>query len=295
MLGLGSENLALINYLLKKKIKCQISIEDSRTKEQLGTRFSRLKNRKNISWSLGKARGESLTGYDVIFRSPGWPIFDKNIQEALKYGVKLNSAIRLFFDLCPTHNIVGVSGTKGKGTTSALISHILEKGGKKVWFGGNIGVPVFPFLDRIKKNHWVVLELSSFQLEDTTRSPHIAVFTNFYSEHLSAADPNNPNYHMSLREYWRSKINLFRYQKRSDYAVINDRLRNKNFDVCIAKKIYFKKSSLLTKLPGRHNKENIAAAVNVAEIIGIKGDAITKAIESFHGLEHRIERIGEIN
>ncbi|MBI4779006.1 UDP-N-acetylmuramoyl-L-alanine--D-glutamate ligase, partial [Candidatus Falkowbacteria bacterium] len=188
----------------------------------------------------------------------------------------------------------GVTGTKGKGTTASLIYEILKKAGKRVWLGGNIGVAPFEFIDKIKKNDWVALELSSFQLEDMIVSPHIAVITNFYSEHLAPADPNNPNYHKSLKDYQDAKFNIIKWQKSGDKAVLNYELRITNYELNTkGKKIYFKKSELPSKLIGEHNKENIAAAVEVAKIVGIKQEIIKKAVAGFKGLEHRLELVRE--
>jgi len=198
--------------------------------------------------------------------------------------------MKLFFELCPTKNIIGVTGTKGKGTTTSLIYEILKTAGKRVWLGGNIGVAQFEFMDKIKKTDWVVLELSSFQLEDMTVSPHIAVITNFYSEHLAPADPNNPNFHKSLKAYRDAKLNIIKWQRSGDMAVLNYELRNTNYGLnAKCKKFYFKKSELQSKLIGEHNKENIAAAVEVAKIVGVKQGAIKKAVANFKGLEHRLE------
>lgn len=299
ILGLGIENLSLIRYLLKHKIKCEITVCDARknAREKIKGTGSRVKpgmTDTRISWQLGKGFNKNLNKFDIMFRAPGWPIDCPGIQAALKAGVELSSPMKLFFELCPTKNIIGVTGTKGKGTTASLIYEILKKAGKRVWLGGNIGVAPFEFIDKIKKNDWVALELSSFQLEDMIVSPHIAVITNFYSEHLAPADPNNPNYHKSLKDYQDAKFNIIKWQKSGDKAVLNYELRITNYELNTkGKKIYFKKSELPSKLIGEHNKENIAAAVEVAKIVGIKQEIIKKAVAGFKGLEHRLELVRE--
>ncbi|MDP2736669.1 MAG: UDP-N-acetylmuramoyl-L-alanine--D-glutamate ligase [bacterium] len=279
ILGLGLENLALINYILKHKIKCEITVCDAR--EDVKAKHAWIPacaGMTRIGWQLGKNYNKNLDKFDILFRSPGWPMS----------GAKsTNSPMRLFFELSPSKNIIGVTGTKGKGTTASLIYEILRAAGKRVWLGGNIGVAPFDFIDKIKKTDWVVLELSSFQLEDMTVSPHIAVITNFYSEHLAPADPNNPNYHKSLKDYRDAKLNIIRWQRSGDEAVLNYKLNVK------AKKVYFKKSELPSKLIGEHNKENIAAAVEVAKIVGVKPEIINKTVASFKGLEHRLELVRE--
>ena len=316
LLGLGVENYAMLKFLLKKKIKAEFTICDQRDGEQLRDRVKEFTKNKNISWKFGDDYNKSLFEFDILFRSPGWPISCPGIVETQNLaslrkgnnGIVLTSPMNLFFGLCPTKNVIGVTGTKGKGTTSTLIYSILKAAKKRVWLGGNIGIAPFEFLPKIKKSDWVVLELSSFQLEDATVSPHISVITNFYKEHLAPADPNNPNYHKSLKTYLEAKLNIIRYQKKSDFVVINKNLESKinskfqipnskqniNSKLKISKIIYFDKSDLPSKLLGEHNKENIAAAVAVAKIVKIKDDVIMKAVAKFQGLEHRLEFVKEV-
>ena len=320
ILGLGLENQALVKYLLKEKVKCEITVCDARPE---------IKNDLPVSWQLGSNFNRGLEKFDILFRSPGWSIACPGIQRAVKIQNRkskienfLSSPMKLFFDLCPTKNTIGVTGTKGKGTTASLIYEILKTAGKmaqrrrgaSVHLGGNIGVAPFEFIDKIRANDWVVLELSSFQLQDMTKSPKIAVITNFYSEHLASADPNNPNYHKSLEEYRRAKLNIVKWQKGGDKMVLNPksqiprldsharRARRanpeqiSNFKYEISKQIkgkvvYFRKFELPSKLMGEHNKENIGAAVAVAKIVGVKNDKIKKAVAGFKGLPHRLELV----
>ncbi|OGM89836.1 hypothetical protein A3J77_00540, partial [Candidatus Wolfebacteria bacterium RBG_13_41_7] len=295
MLGLGAENFALIKFLLMKRIKCEITICDTKSLKELTAKYKYLADKKNISWKLGKDEIKRLDGFDVIYRSPGWPVADPAIKEAVKLGVKLSSPINLFFRLCPTKNIIGVTGTKGKGTTSTLIYEILKASGRRAWLGGNIGIAPFSFLDKIKKNDWVVLELSSFHLEDIRFSPYIAVITNIYHEHLAPADPHNPNYHKSVKTYWSAKANILKFQNSHDRAIINRKLKKRNLKYGHGKRIFFDKSKLVSKLAGEHNKENIAAAVLAAKSAGVANRIIEKVVASFNGLEHRLELVKTVN
>lgn len=283
ILGLGIENLALVKYLLKHKVKCEITVCDARME---------IKNELPVLWQLGKSFNQGLTKFNILFRAPGWPIDCPGISEALKAGVELSSPMKLFFDLSPSKNIIGVTGTKGKGTTASLIYEILKQAGKKVWLGGNIGVAPFAFIDKIKKDDWVVLELSSFQLEDMTASPQIAVITNLYPEHLAPADPNNPNYHKTLEGYYSAKLNIIKYQKPGDTAVLN--VKTKDLEPTKGQVVYFKKSELPSRLMGEHNQENVAAAIEVAKIIGVKDEIVKKAVANFQGLPHRIDLVREL-
>jgi len=201
----------------------------------------------------------------------------------------------LFFDFCPSQRIIGITGTKGKGTTASLIHHILKIANKQSWLGGNIGVAPFDFLEEIKKTDWLVLELSSFQLEDIMASPHIGLITNFSKEHLAPADPLNPNYHKSLQQYWLAKFSLAKWQSDNDYLIVNEKLaqRIKKYSLP-GKLIFFRKSDLPSQLVGEHNQENIGAAAAVAKIIKIKPGTIKRAVASFPGLEHRLEPVKEI-
>jgi UDP-N-acetylmuramoylalanine--D-glutamate ligase len=290
--GLGIDNYALLSFLAKQKLKLDITVFEGRSAADLGDRYTKLKKYPNISWKFGLARPKNLADFSLIFKSPGALFSQAERKSLLKQRILVTSALQLFLELCPTKNIVGVTGTKGKGTTSSLIQLILKKAGKRVWLGGNIGVAVFDFLPRIKKADWVVLELSSFQLEDMQPIFPIAVLTNFSAEHLAPADPANPNFHSSLNAYWQAKLRIARFQHRSGTVIANESLRAKlNTAKLPGKIIYTKTSSLPTKLPGDHNKENIAAAVAVARLIKIPEAKIARAVASFKGLPYRLEKI----
>jgi len=304
ILGLGIENLALIDFLIAKKVDCEITVCDFRTKERLGERFKKFSRYKNIKWKLGVEFNLGLEEFDILMRSPGWSLKCPGIQGAVKakklkdleIGKFVYSPMKLFFDLCPTRNIIGVTGTKGKGTTSSLIYEIIKASGRKVFLGGNIGVAPFEFISNLKKEDFVVLELSSFQLEDLHKSPRIAVFVNFSRDHLAPADPNNSNFHKTMRDYWEAKINIFIHQKRGDKIILSKKLEVKSKKLKLKNRIiFFDKSKLESGLVGEHNKENIAAAVETAKILRIKKDVVAKAVKRFKGLEHRIEFAGEKN
>ncbi len=290
-LGLGIENYALLKFLLKKKVKAEFTVCDFRKKIQ-----NQYKLPKKIKLRLGEDYDHDLGYFDVVFRIAGYPLFSDEIYKAEELKTIITSPTKFFFDLCPTKNIIGVTGTKGKGTASSLIYEILKADGRKVYFGGNIGYPMFGFLEKLKKDDWVVLELSSFQLEDLHKSPHISIITNFTKEHLAPADPNNPNYHHSLVDYWAAKTNIFRYQGKKDYLIVNPKLEPYLNKIIFRTKIlFFEKSNLESKLIGEHNKENIGAAVQVAKILRVKNSVIEKAVRDFDGLEHRDEFVRELD
>lgn len=276
LLGLGLDNQALLALLKNQKIKAEITIKDARQDP--------------------KGFNKNLYKFDILFRSPGWPILCLGVQEAINNEhTEISSPLNLFFALCPTKNIIGVTGTKGKGTTASLIYKILKDAGKRVWLGGNIGVSPLTFLNQIKPTDYVVLELSSFQLEDLKYSPRISVITNLYKEHLAPADPNNPNFHHSYNQYWQAKLNITKGRD-NKYLIANKTLAPKLKGEKIAGKIIFSAaSSLPSKLVGNYNQENIGAALEVAKLLKIKASQAQKTIANFGNLEHRLEFVEEIN
>jgi len=286
ILGLGLDNLALLSLLASYKPKTQITVCDDRARKQLPAITAKgLK----IKYQLGKGAHKNLDKFDIIFRSPGWPLHDMAIQKAEAAGVEISSALNLFFILCPTKNIIGVTGTKGKGTTATLIYKILKDAGKTVWLGGNIGIAPLSFINKIKPSDYVVLELSSFQLEDLRHSPCIAVITNLFPEHLAPADPHNPNFHASLSTYWRAKLNIAT-EAGNEYLVANKNLKDKITSLKIKQRlVYFSSSSLPSKLVGDFNRENIGAAVEAAKILKIPSAKYKKTILAFGNLDHRLE------
>jgi len=297
-LGLGVENLALVKFLLKHEVACQITICDMRSSEQLAERFAEFSGHHNIGWKLGAEFNQGLEPFDFLFRSPGWIIACPGIKVALKKNksIVLTSAMELFLELCPTKNTIGVTGTKGKGTTSSLIAAILKEAGKKVWLGGNIGIAPFVFIDDINPEDYVVLELSSFQLQGIKISPHVAVITNFSREHLAPADPNNPNFHKTLKEYWQAKWKIAAHQEPTDFLIANNKLaRRVNAELPKAQVVYFSHLAWPSQLIGRHNQENIAAAALVADILAIDTGVSQAAVKKFVGLEHRLELVREVS
>jgi UDP-N-acetylmuramoylalanine--D-glutamate ligase len=297
LLGLGMDNLALLKLLDENQAPANITICDFRDRDKLPK--LNLKNLK-VNYRLGVEFNKNLSDFSLLFRAPGWPIACPGIQAALKTGkTKLSSPLNLFLDLVPTKNIIGVTGTKGKGTTATLIYKILQaanqRTGRQVFLGGNIGITPLSFLKKIQPNDYVVLELSSFQLEDLNYSPKIAVITNIFKEHLAPADPNNPNFHASLKKYWQAKLNISQHPE-NKYLVINESLKSQIKNEKLSGKIiYFQTSNLDSGLVGDYNGQNIAAAVEVAKVLKIKAEIYKTVIAKFKNLEHRLEFVSKIN
>jgi len=236
---------------------------------------------------------KNLNDFNIIVRSPGVYRYLPEIVKAEENGVKITSSLKIFFDNCPG-NIIGVTGTKGKGTTSTLIYEILKNAGKDVYLVGNIGKPYLELLSKLTKNSFVIMELSSFQLIDLTKSPHIAVVLNITLDHM--------DWHKSKEEYVEAKKNILSYQSPDDFAILNEEYETpKSFvEAAKGKTVFFSKTKLEQKykenllLRGEHNLENIAAAVAAAKIVGINEGTILETVRSFKGLEHRLELVDTI-
>jgi UDP-N-acetylmuramoylalanine--D-glutamate ligase len=353
VLGMGVEGYASAFYLAKRGVK--VAVLDKREDLEKPQELVDL----GVTFILGPDYLKTLSGVEIIIRSPG---IKRNLPEIVKAqakGVTVTSQTQLFFDWCPSE-IIGVTGTKGKGTTSSLIYEMLKKQGMDAYLGGNIGKPPFTFLDSLTKDSKVVLELSSFQLEDLHASPHIAVMLMTTSEHLGADLVGTQNYHESIEAYVDAKRNIFRFQTKDDFAVINrdypasnesdiytegkvfqvsrERgvmeegcyvedgtivVRRKNNTAVVKSTQEEKKEatdedmleSLMSQtaaeleagyesmeiisvqdilLPGGHNLENVCAAVMAASLAGVSKHAISQVLESFKGLEHRLELVAEV-
>lgn len=309
ILGFGIEGRDLVKFLLQKG--AIVTVLDRKVQSELD--LAGLPAPK-INFICGPDYlSQGLKDYEIVFRSPGVYRYLPEIIEAEKSGVEISSSIKLFFDLCPA-KIIGVTGTKGKGTTSTLIYKILETSGKNVYLAGNIGKPVLSLLPKLKKDSWVILELSSFQLIDMAKSPHIAVVLNITLDHM--------DWHKNKEEYVNAKKNIVRFQLEDDLAVINADYESSMQFAKEAKagKYYFSKKKKVkgcyvqknqivletsgekwevgsTKdllLRGRHNWENVSAAVCASYLAKADIDSIKKAVFSFKGLEHRLELVESV-
>ena len=249
---------------------------------------------------------DGLDEFDVIVRTVG--MHPRLITEANPAAAnKITTAVNLFFQDC-SKPIIGVTGTKGKGTTSTLITKMLEAAGKKVLLGGNIGVPVLDLLPQVPEADYVVLELSSFQLIDCQHSPHIGVCLMVVPEHL--------DWHADVEEYYNAKKNLFAHQTADDVAIYYGPNHNSaNIAGVSAGKVtpYFTAPGAIVsggqvsidgqvicsteeiKLPGEHNWQNVCAAVTAAWQVTQDVAAMKQVISTFAGLEHRLELVREVN
>ena len=246
-----------------------------------------------IEFHLGEHRVEDFTGADLIVASPAIPLRNECLVAAKEAGVPITTEIRLFIERCVA-TIVGVTGTKGKSTTSALLCEML-KSRYPTWLGGNIGRSLLLDLEKINKTDWVVLELSSYMLEHLGAmrwSPHVSVVTMIAADHLE--------WHGSLELYTHAKANIVRFQRPDDIAVINeeDSPSRGLAQLTEARVIPFGiegRRLFDLALPGRHNQLNAQAAFTAAAALGVTWDEANKAARSFPGLPHRLERVHEKN
>jgi len=261
----------------------------------------------NVKRQVGENYLKGLDRFDLLLRTP--IIHPRQIitanPEAPDILAKVSSVTNEFLKICPTKNIIGITGTKGKGTTSTLIAKLLEASGHRVHLGGNIGTPPFKLLEAgIRPEDWVVLELANFQLIDVKHSPHIGVCLMVVPEHL--------NWHRDFDEYVEAKQQMFRWQSPDDVAVYfaDNENSKKVVSLSPAKKIpYFAPPGAFVsgenividnqnivavsdiKLLGRHNLQNVCAAVTVCWQVTKDIQAIRTVLSSFSGLEHRLELV----
>lgn len=241
---------------------------------------------------------EGLENFDIIYRSPGIPYLRKEVQKAKKSGTKISSATELFFENCPC-SIIGITGTKGKSTTSTLIYKILLESKHDVYLAGNIGKPAIEILAKLKRNSIVVFELSSFQLQGLQYSPKIAVVLGLFPDHLDS--------HKSFKEYVDAKANIAKWQKKSDvvFYINNNRYAKMIVSKSISKKISIDQNTPnsrelenkirnLIRLPGEHQLNNALVAAVVTKYLGANLDTILNTISKFKGLPHRLQLIRSI-
>lgn len=300
--GFGLEGKSNLAYFSKRFPEAEITIFDERESldEPLG----------NVKKVLGKDAFSKVKDFDLVVRTAGLPL------QKISQTKNITSSTKEFFNRCPAP-IIGVTGSKGKGTTCGFIASILRQyfasnSERKLHLVGNIGTPALEVLPSISRQDFVVYELSSFQLWDLNKSPQIAVMTLIEPDHLDV--------HASFAEYVNAKLNIFRYQTPTDEAVFNDQdetvkklvqpiiaetraevkpFMNNKFIHIQQGYFYHGEQRIcptgVVKLLGQHNLQNAAAAISaVWDIIDSDKVAIEKGLASFTGLPHRLQFVGEV-
>jgi UDP-N-acetylmuramoylalanine--D-glutamate ligase len=297
ILGFGAEGQATYQYLRRHFPDKALSIADQRTIDEFPKDLIRkLEADRAINLNLGPTYLESLSrqNCEIIIKTPGIPATMPAIASALKAGCELTSHSRIFLSNYPRERVIGITGTKGKSTTTALIHHILTAAGVPAQLVGNIGQPPLPLIDAISPGTYFVHEFSSHQLAEIGTSPHIAVLLNIVPEHL--------DYYDSFEEYVAAKENITRFQTPDDFFVYAA-------DHVIPRGIASRTKAMLKPfgsgdsidhvldvreipLPGRFNLENVRAAIVVSSLCGVAPRAMRDAIRTFKSLPHRLENVG---
>ncbi|MHB8613926.1 MAG: UDP-N-acetylmuramoyl-L-alanine--D-glutamate ligase [Candidatus Dormibacteraceae bacterium] len=284
VVGAARSGIALANHLTRAGEA--VRVVDRKPARELRDAIAQMPA--GVDFRLGDESGV-LDGVKTVYASPGVPWDAQLLNDARARGIAVSSEIDLFLKLCPG-TVVGITGTNGKTTTTALTGVVLAAGDRPVVVGGNIGDTVLDRLDEITPDHWVVLELSSFQLEsiDWPRL-HVGVILNITPDHLDR--------HGTFERYVDLKARAIEFAGRDDVAVLNGRDETVRglASRTRAKVVWFDQHKPIPPmpLPGRHNMENALAAAAVGRIAGLSDEAINVAIRSFKGVEHRLELVGE--
>lgn len=313
ILGMARSGLALAKTL--KELGARVFVSDLKNENILKSETKELKRLK-IDFETRGHTPKLLQEKDYLVLSPGVPGDIPIVKEAEFLGIPVFSEIEVASWLCPSE-IVAITGSNGKTTTTTLVGEILKKAGKETWVAGNIGVAFSGILNQISSSGIVVLEVSSFQLEKIQEfKPRISAILNLSPDHLD----RYPN----LDSYIQAKFRIFENQDKSDFAVLNydDLLLRKKAAEIKAPVLFFststgleegayvKDKNLIVKLGGKekriidinqigikgpHNLSNTACASLITAILGVKPETIAEVLKEFKGVEHRLEPVAEIN
>ncbi len=315
ILGLGKEGISSLKFLRELMPEQTIGVADLKKLDSFSDEVKELIQKDaNLKLHLGEQYLDALVDYDMIIKSPGINPRLYGIEKALERGAILTSNTKLFFEN-RLGKIIGVTGTKGKSTTSTLIYEMLRRAGFNTNLIGNIGHSALDFLKTDGADRYYVFELSSYQLEDFNYFPDIGIFLSFFPDHL--------DYHRSEENYFEAKTHLFSNMPATSLFVYNGRnpkinefaktvkarkidFLNTDHGLLIkqihddhVRKINLGRDFILNKdkvkLIGAHNLENIICAIRVAEELKIDQEIIHEVIENFTTLKHRLEYVGEYN
>ncbi len=315
ILGAARQGLALARYLAAKK--AVVTLNDRRTADQLGSEIDGLVEL-GIELVFGDHPLSLLDGTEIVCISGGIPLDLPIVKKALESRITLTNDSQIFMEEVKAP-VIGITGSAGKTTTTTLVGRIAQDSvvtPNKVWIGGNIGLPLVEYLDEIQKDDLVILELSSFQLDQMTISPHIAAVLNITPNHLDR--------HGTMEAYTTAKSNILKYQHETDMVVVNREdsgswaLRvltksslitfgmrpisgDKNGSYIENGSVYLRQNGVVTKvlelneitLRGRHNLMNVLAAVAISSAAGFPVQSMRSGIIGFAGVEHRLEIVRE--
>ena len=294
ILGYGLEGKSTLSFVLKHLPNKEVTVIDK------NTNIEKMDN-PNIKYLLGDNYLDYLNDFDLIIKTPGISLVDKT------FNCEITSEFALFLKYTKSF-VIGITGTKGKSTTTSLIYEIIKAQKDNVYLVGNIGIPLFDYIEDFNDDSIIVAEMSAHQLYDIKRSPNISIITNLYEEHL--------DYFHTLDNYYNSKLNIFRYQTEEDYAIylednkeLNERVKDSDI-VAIKKPLGEKNISLDSiyldnekvfdlneekHLIGHYNDLNIMMALEVARILNLDLNKAILSIKNFEGLDHRMKLVGVVN
>lgn len=303
IVGFGREGNSTYKFIRKYLNNQELEILDGN--EKLLELNEELKNDKNLKIITGKNYLDNLEKYDLIIKSPGVKFKDLDIS---KFEDKITSQLGLTLDFYK-QNVIGITGTKGKSTTTSLIFKVLKDQGYDAYLLGNIGIPIFDYIEKFNENSKLVIEMAALQLEYVKTSPHIGIILNLFEEHL--------DFFKSKEHYFLAKLNMFKYQDNSDYGLytssnetldkyvqngnyitnlidINKEFKiENNYVIYDNKKIYDSNSERL--LLGKHNLTNIMFVLRLSELLKLDLQKTINTINQFKPLEHRMEYVATIN
>jgi len=313
VLGVGKTGLATARFLAGRGVR--MAITDAKPQSVWGEAWGTLENLP-AEWTAAPYGPEVLAGTDLVVPSPGIPPANPILIEAVRRGIPVLSELELASRFITTP-IIAITGTNGKTTVTSLTGEMLQTAGRKVWIGGNIGTPLIGYADLPQHADWAVVEVSSFQLQwAQTFHPRIAVLLNITADHI--------DYHGSFSAYREVKERIFSRQTARDLAILNGD-EKESVTLCTnlkARTEFFRSSGPvesgiflsgqkfvrplhggkteeypleMVRLPGRHNCENVMAAILSARACGCEPPAIIRAVNGFRGIAHRIEYAGEKN
>jgi UDP-N-acetylmuramoylalanine--D-glutamate ligase len=312
ILGLARQGISLARFAAK--VGARVIVSDIRQKEELASSLSEISDLE-IKTVLGRHPESLLDGTDILALSGGVSSDIPLVREARKRGIQITNDSAEFMKRTPG-TVIGITGSAGKTTTTALTGAMALESGCNTWIGGNIGRPLISELEYIQTEDIVVQELSSFQLELWQQSPPVAAVLNITPNHLDR--------HQTMKAYSEAKSNILRYQKESDIAVISaddlgakalravvrGRLRQFSLHIEVEDGAFIRQGKIwlsdnknawtvcdldLIPLRGKHNILNVLASTVLADSVGISTEAMDRAIRNFSGVEHRLELVTTVN
>lgn len=292
ILGFGREGKSSMIFLLKNNISNNLAVADVKEFKTLTAEEKKLlKTNKQINYYGGKNYLQKIFDFEIVVKTPGINLEKIILKKISRKKIILASNLNIFLSNC-RGKVIGVTGSKGKGTTATLLYKILKSSGKKAYLIGNIGEPFLDYLKFDGRKTIYVAELSSFQLESMNLKNVIdmGLFLSFFPEHLKE--------HGTAKNYLVAKTNIINGLKENGVLIYEQSLRKllkKYLRNNIRKIIYKKGKSVKSRLLGEHNQQNIQAALTAAKLLGVKDARALKVIKNFKGLPYRMEFVGKFN